>query len=83
MTIELMTSADIERVTGKKRYSKQVAWFREQFGVTVAQRSDGSPVMTWNTLEALIAKCAGVAIPSTPLIPERPPLRPVFSKRTK
>lgn len=83
MTIELMTSTDIERVTGKKRFSKQVAWFREQFGVTVARRSDGSPVMTWNTLEALIAKRAGVAVPSTPLVPERPALLPASTKRTK
>jgi hypothetical protein len=73
MSDRLMTTAELERVTGKKRYTKQVEWFREQFGITVVRCGDGSPVVTWATFEALQAKKAGLA--SGPIKEERPLLR--------
>jgi hypothetical protein len=60
MSEHLMSAADLERVTGKKRYSKQAAWFKDQFGVDVPRRHDHSVVMTWATYEALSAKKAGL-----------------------
>lgn len=56
----LMTPADIEAVTGMKRYSKQAAWFKVQFGVDVPRRADGSVVLTWATYEAMGARKAGI-----------------------
>ncbi|MEM5424718.1 DUF4224 domain-containing protein [Paraburkholderia ferrariae] len=49
----LMTPADLERVTGKKRYSKQAEWFKKAFGVDVVRCGDGSIVMTWATFQSL------------------------------
>jgi hypothetical protein len=68
-------------VTGKKRYTKQVEWFREQFGINVVRCGDGSPVVTWATFEALQAKRAGLH--STPIKEERPALRPVTLRAIK
>lgn len=76
-----MTLAELERVTGKKRYSKQVAWFREQFGINVVRCGDGSPVVTWATFEALQAKKAGLS--AAPAKEERPALRPVTLRAIK
>lgn len=61
MSERLMTPADLEEVTDKKRYSKQAEWFRRQFNIDVVRRDDGSIVMTWATYEALSAKRAGLA----------------------
>lgn len=61
MTSRIMEPADLIAITGRRRYSKQAEWFREQYGVTVAQRDDHSVVMTWATYEALEAKKAGLA----------------------
>ncbi|WP_429329500.1 DUF4224 domain-containing protein [Paraburkholderia atlantica] len=55
-----MTPSDLEQVTGLKRYSKQVEWFKRTFHVDVPRRANGSIVMTWATYEALNAKKAGV-----------------------
>ncbi|WP_404609836.1 DUF4224 domain-containing protein [Caballeronia udeis] len=68
-----MTAADLERVTGMKRFSNQVEWFRREFSVNVARCGDGSPIMTWATFEALNQKRAGLT--SAPSKQERPPLR--------
>jgi hypothetical protein len=59
-TSPLMTPADLENVTGMKRYSKQVAWFKAQFGADVPRRADGSVVLTWATYEAMGARKAGI-----------------------
>jgi Domain of unknown function (DUF4224) len=69
MQPNLLTADELIRVTGAKRYTKQWRWFREQFGVDVPRRDDGSIVMTWDTLNALIAKRVGVALDGKP--PER------------
>lgn len=71
----LMSAEDIAGVTGKKRYGKQIEWFRAQFGINVVRRGDGSPVITWATFEALQAKKAGLS--AAPIKEERPALRPV------
>jgi hypothetical protein len=61
MSDRLMTAEEIERMTGWKRFSKQVQWFSEQFGVKVATCSDGSPVMTWANFNALNARRLGLS----------------------
>ncbi|PYE13382.1 uncharacterized protein DUF4224 [Paraburkholderia silvatlantica] len=81
MSERLMSHDDLARVTGKKRYSKQAAWFKEQFGINVVRCGDGSPVMTWATFEALQAKKAGLS--SAPLKEERPALRPATLRAVK
>lgn len=81
MSDRLMNADELERVTGKKRYSSQAAWFREQFGINVVQCGDGSPVMTWLTFEALQQKRAGLT--SAPSKQERPPLRSSVMKVIK
>jgi hypothetical protein len=72
-----MAAEDLARVTGKKRYGKQVEWFREQFGINVVRCGDGSPVVTWATFEALQAKKAGLS--NAPIKEERRPLIPLRS----
>ncbi|WP_321951855.1 DUF4224 domain-containing protein [Paraburkholderia bannensis] len=74
-----MSAEDLIQVTGKKRYGKQAEWFREQFGIRIVQRGDGSPVMSWATFEALLAKKAGLS--SAPIKEERPALRPAIRPR--
>ena len=54
MSDRLMSADDLARVTGKKRYGKQVEWFRAQFGISIVRCGDGSPVITWATFEALL-----------------------------
>jgi len=60
MTARIMSPADLVEITGKKRYVKQAEWFKDQFGVPVSCRADGSVVMPWATYEALAAKKAGL-----------------------
>jgi hypothetical protein len=74
MTHRLMSKEDLERVTGRKRYGKQIEWFREQFGVNVVRSGDGSPVITWATFEGLQAKKAGLSTQNVG--GDRPVLRP-------
>lgn len=81
MSDRLMTADDLARVTGKKRYGKQVEWFKLQFGVNVVRCGDGSPVVTWATFEALQAKKAGLSI--APIKEERPALRPAILRAVK
>ncbi|TCK87312.1 DUF4224 domain-containing protein [Paraburkholderia sp. BL9I2N2] len=69
-----MTTEDLESVTGFVRYSKQVDWFKRELRVSVARRSDGSPVITWETFNAIQKKRAGVT--SEPIEEQRPLLRP-------
>ncbi|KAA1013219.1 DUF4224 domain-containing protein [Paraburkholderia panacisoli] len=61
MASRLMSPGDLVEITGKRRYSKQAEWFKDQFGVTVTQRDDRSIVMTWSTYEALAARKVGLA----------------------
>ena len=81
MSDRLMSAEDLARVTGKKRFGKQVEWFREQFGVSVVRCGDGSPVVTWSTFEALQAKKAGLT--TGPVKEERPALRPAVLRAIK
>lgn len=53
MSTGLMTAADLEQASGKKRYSAQAAWFKAQFGVDVPRRADGSIALTWETFRVL------------------------------
>ena len=68
-----MNAEEIERVTGKKRFGKQAEWFKAQLGTDVVRCSDGSPVVTWATFEALQARKAGLN--NAPAPEQRPPLR--------
>lgn len=77
----LMSAEDFARVTGKKRYGKQVEWFRAQFGINVVRCGDGRPVVTWATFEALQAKKAGLTSHQTK--EERPALRPAVLRAIK
>ena len=61
MSERLMDAADLERLTGKKRYSKQAEWFKSNFGVEVVRCADGSIIMTWTQFDALMARKAGIA----------------------
>lgn len=81
MSDRLMDAADLERVTGMKRFSKQAAWFKDRFGINVILCGDGSPVMTWATFDALHQKSAGLG--SAPSKQERPPLRSSVMKVVK
>ena len=81
MNNRLMTAEDLARVTGKKRYGKQVEWFRDQFGINVVRCGDGSPVMTWTTFEALQAKKAGLV--TGHIKEDRPALRPAILRAVK
>ncbi|WP_175777471.1 DUF4224 domain-containing protein [Burkholderia anthina] len=53
MSTGLMTAADLEQATGKKRYGAQAAWFKAQFNVEVPRRDDGSIALTWETFRLL------------------------------
>lgn len=66
MESKLMSDADLATVTGKKRYTKQVAWFRQAFGVDVVCNARGRPVVTWQLYEALLAKQAGLVVDGKP-----------------
>jgi hypothetical protein len=68
----LLSPEDLIRVTGAKRYSKQRRWFKDQFGIEVPRRANGSVVMTWATFEGLLRKKHGL-----PLEPVPAPKRPV------
>jgi hypothetical protein len=65
MDARLMSPDDLLLVTGKKRYTAQMAWFKRAFGVEPARSANGRPVMTWATFEALQAKKAGLPLPGT------------------
>ncbi|WP_296652773.1 DUF4224 domain-containing protein [Paraburkholderia sp.] len=60
MSEQLMKQVDLVHITGKKRYSKQVEWFKRMFSVDVVRRDDGSIVMTWATYESLSARRVGI-----------------------
>jgi hypothetical protein len=81
MPTGLMTSNDLVAVTGMKTSTKQVEWFRENFGIRVVRRNDGAPVITWETWEALNRKTYGISSVSSYSEPQRPALRPLRSVR--
>lgn len=66
MSERLMEAADLDRVTGKKRYSKQADWFKVNFGVDVVRCADGSLIMTWTQFDALMARKSGTAATGVP-----------------
>ncbi|KVO11766.1 DUF4224 domain-containing protein [Burkholderia ubonensis] len=76
MSIGLMTPADLEQVSGKKRYSAQASWFRDQFGVDVPRRADGSIALTWEAFRMLTEKKLGLLAADSRVEPvfERPPI---------
>lgn len=59
MSEHLMDAAELVRITGLKRYSKQAEWFKTNFDVDVVRCADGSLVMTWAQFDALLAKRSG------------------------
>lgn len=61
MPTGLMTADDLVAVTGMKTSTKQAEWFNESYGVRVIRRSDGAPVITWETWEALNHKTYGIS----------------------
>lgn len=73
MSNGLMTADDLEQVTGFVRYSRQVEWFKRELRVNVARRADGSPVVTWETFNAVQKKRAGLT--AEPIEEQRPLLR--------
>jgi hypothetical protein len=81
MSERLMTPADLEQVTGYKRYSAQVRWFKQQFGADVPRRTDGSIVLLWATFLAMEARKYGL-LPADPAsVPrEKPPVYPLKRK---
>jgi Domain of unknown function (DUF4224) len=82
MTHKLLTAEELEAITGKKRYSTQVAWFKQNFAVEPVCRPDGSILMTQAAFEALLLKRMGVASSETANHQgERPPVYPLFGKR--
>jgi hypothetical protein len=76
MDARLMTDGDMRDITGKKRHSAQVAWFRQHFGLTPVTSGDGRIILTWAAFEALQARRAGIVQADT-IRADRPPLIPV------
>jgi hypothetical protein len=77
MDTRLMSHNDLKDVTGKKRHSAQVSWFKLHFGITPVQSADGRIILTWAAFEGLQAKRAGVG-PATAIANNgRPPLVPI------
>lgn len=81
MSERLMSAADLEEITGLKRFAKQAAWFKDQFGIDVILCADGRPIMTWATFDALHKKSAGLT--PVPSKQERVPLRSVTLRSVK
>lgn len=77
MDTRLMSEQDLQDVTGKKRHSSQMSWFKQHFGIAPVQRADGRIILTWAAFEALQAKRAGVGGQQHPSI--RPALQPIRS----
>lgn len=75
MDNRLMSEQDLRDVTGLKRKSLQMAWFKRNFGVVPVQRADGRIIMSWSAFEGLQAKRAGVLPTSGGL--DRPALVPL------
>jgi len=62
MNERLLSPEDLVRITHAKRYSKQRRWFKEQFGIDVVCRDNGSVVMAWATFEGLLQKKYGLQL---------------------
>jgi Domain of unknown function (DUF4224) len=77
MDSRLMNDEDLLEITGKKRHSKRAEWFKNQFGVEVPRRADGSIVITWATFEALQGKKVGTLFVDPAIGRERPPVYPL------
>ncbi|KWO62647.1 DUF4224 domain-containing protein [Burkholderia territorii] len=76
MNNRLLSEQDLIDVTGKKRHSAQVAWFKLHFGLTPVTRADGRIIITWSAFEGLQAKRAGIGLPASGS-GERPQLVPL------
>lgn len=59
-TDDLMTDEQLVRVTGKRRYSKQAEWFKDQFGIEPVCAGNGKLNMTWEHFNALMARKHGM-----------------------
>ncbi|MDN7582962.1 DUF4224 domain-containing protein [Burkholderia orbicola] len=81
MSFEILTDEQLTKISGKKRKSAQVMWFKHTFGIEPITRADGSIIMTQAAFEALMLKRLGVAPVVSPVPVERPALRPVGDKR--
>ncbi|TDY25750.1 uncharacterized protein DUF4224 [Paraburkholderia sp. BL6665CI2N2] len=66
MNPHLLSPEDLVHITGAKRYSKQRRWFKEQFGIDVTSRDNGSIVMAWATFEGLLLKKCGLPVGNSP-----------------
>ncbi|KVH77567.1 hypothetical protein WJ41_05025 [Burkholderia ubonensis] len=66
----------MEQITGKKRLSAQVAWFRQNFSTEPVLRADGSIVMTQDAFEQLLLKRLGVD--PKPVDPQDLPRPPIY-----
>lgn len=75
MDNRLMTEQDLQDVTGVKRHSAQMSWFKRHFGITPVQRADGRIILTWAAFEGLQAKRAGIIEGQQPAA--RPALQPI------
>ncbi len=75
MDARLMSEQDLQDVTGKKRHTAQVTWFKSNFGLTPVQRKDGRIILTWAAFEGLQARRAGIGADQPPN--SRPKLVPV------
>ncbi|SDC25854.1 DUF4224 domain-containing protein [Paraburkholderia lycopersici] len=77
MPIEILSPEKLQEITGKRRYSAQIAWCKESFGIVPARRPDGSIVMMQSVFEALLMKKMGLGAPLPKANEiERPKLRP-------
>lgn len=83
MSFEILTVEQLTKISGKKRKTAQVVWFKHTFGIEPITRSDGSIIMTQMAFEALMLKKLGVAPVVAPAQVERPALRPVGDRRKK
>ncbi|MBN3850140.1 DUF4224 domain-containing protein [Paraburkholderia sp. Ac-20342] len=81
MSFEILSAEQLVQITGKKRKSAQVAWFKKNFGLEPVLRADGSILMTQSAFEALLLKRMGVADALTKPEAPRPPLLSPFKNR--
>jgi hypothetical protein len=58
----LLSDDDLVRVTGKRRYSKQAEWFKNNYGIDAPRAADGRLIVMWETFAALNARKAGLSL---------------------
>jgi len=80
MNNRLLTPDELKEITGLTRYSKQVEWFKNAFGVDIVCSIDGRPIVTWMHFEALLARRAGLLPPDQQLPRQKVRLHSPFEK---